>query len=72
MSIAKQAAQADLPAPISLTLDEIRNVAGGMATVAVANIPHWWWYGQPADPWQVTQVATPNVGVAQVGAAQAI
>lgn len=73
MSIAKQAAEADLPAPLSLTLDEVRNVAGGMATASVMNVAHWWWYGQPADPWLVTQVAVaPNVGVAQVGAAQGL
>ena len=65
MSKAKLATGADLPAPLSLTLDEVRNVAGGVSLSTLSAV-HWWWYGQPA--WGVG----PNVTAAQVGAAQAL
>ena len=60
---------ADLPAPLSLTLEDLREVAGGTTTLAVSNvsavstIAHWWWYGQPVAPW---------VNVGQVGAGQVL
>ncbi len=59
--------RADLPAPLSLTPDDVRAVAGGMTALAVSNvsavstIPRWWWYGQPVAPW---------VNVGQVGGGQ--
>jgi hypothetical protein len=54
---------AGLPAPISLTLDEARQVAAG--SLAVSAFP-WWWFGQPADiaRAQVTQPLEQSVGAA--------
>jgi hypothetical protein len=36
-----------LPAPLSLTLDEAARVSGGVALTAVSVVPHWLWFGQP-------------------------
>ena len=48
MSKSKLATDADLPAPLSLTLEDVRNVAGGATFAATVSAAHWWWYGQPA------------------------
>ncbi|HSZ88847.1 MAG TPA: hypothetical protein VK822_05665 [Acetobacteraceae bacterium] len=74
MSKSKLATDADLPAPLSLTLEDVRNVAGGATFVATVSAAHWWWYGQPANPWlnAVSQANVSNVTVGQVGAVQAL
>ena len=59
---------ADLPAPLSLTLDEVREVAGGTTTLAVSAVAHWWWYGQPAWLSAASQATLPgNVAVGGAG-----
>ena len=59
---------ADLPAPLSLTLDEVREVAGGTTTLAVSAVAHWWWYGQPAWVSVAGQTTLPgNVAVGGAG-----
>ena len=41
---------AGLPAPLSLTLDEARQVAAGASGgFASMTVTPWWWFGQPAD-----------------------
>jgi hypothetical protein len=42
-------ATTDLPAPLSLTLDQVTDVAGGVSLASVASIyvPHWLWFGKP-------------------------
>ena len=74
MSKSKLAVDADLPAPLSLTLEDVRNVAGGTTLVTAVSAAHWWWYGQPASPWlnAVSQANVSNVTVGQVGAVQAL
>ena len=47
MSMSKLTTDADLPAPLSLTLEDVRNVAGGATFAATVSAAHWWWYGQP-------------------------
>jgi hypothetical protein len=43
---------ADLPAPLSLTLDEACKVAGGALPMLSAAVLHpIYWYGQPVAPW---------------------
>jgi hypothetical protein len=46
---------AELPAPLSLTLDQVREVAGGLSAVTsiatLTIVPRWWWYGQPVAPY---------------------
>ncbi len=70
MSMSKLATDADLPAPLSLTLEDARSVAGGATLAATVSAAHWWWYGQPANPWVnvLNQANVPNVAVGQVGA----
>ena len=70
MSMSKLATDADLPAPLSLTLEDVRSVAGGATLAATVSAAHWWWYGQPANPWvnALNQANVPNVAVGQVGA----
>jgi hypothetical protein len=63
---------ADLPAPLSLTLEDVRNVAGGATFAATVSAAHWWWYGQPAWLNAVSQVNVSNVAVGQVGAVQTL
>jgi len=49
----KQIATTDLPAPLSLTLDETNQVGGGYSlAVSQVNllIPNWLWFGQPPIP----------------------
>ena len=65
MSMSKLEPEAGLPAPLSLTLDEVRDVAGG--TLGAVALDHIWWYGRPA--WanlvsQINQVTVSNVQVA--------
>jgi hypothetical protein len=59
---------ADLPAPLSLTLDDVRDVAGGATTLAVSSLAHWWWFGQPANWLNATSQATLPGNVAVGGA----
>ena len=57
---------AGLPAPISLTFDEAREVAGGTLSIGAAN---WWWFGQPANPYVISgsQFTNPvTVGMTQL------
>jgi len=54
---------ADLPAPLSLTLDEAREVSGG--TTFANAIAKWWWYGQPA--WVSVAGQTTLLGNVAVG-----
>jgi hypothetical protein len=71
MSMSKPAADADLPAPLSLTLEDARSVAGGATLAATVSAAHWWWYGQPA--WlNAVSVTQTNVAVGQVGAIQTL
>jgi hypothetical protein len=56
----------DLPAPISLTLDEARQVAAaGTSTLALAP---WWWFGQPPYLSVISQITTPVINPGQVAA----
>jgi hypothetical protein len=45
----ERTASADLPAPLSLTLDQVTEVGGAVSLVPAAsvNLPHWLWFGQP-------------------------
>ncbi len=55
-----------LPAPISLTLDEARQVAAGALSLQLAP---WWWFGQPVNMTPVSQIVNPvNVAVGQISA----
>ncbi len=58
---------AGLPAPISLTLDEARQVAAGAAGASSVGLFPWWWFGQPAAYATLgSQVTNPiNVAVGQ-------
>ncbi len=39
---------ADLPAPLSLTLEQATEVGGGFALAGMTSVmPHWLWFGQP-------------------------
>jgi len=63
---------ANLPAPLSLTLDEVREVAAGSASGAHAGVVPWWWCGQPANAYlgyaaEVTTVANLAVGPIAAG-----
>jgi hypothetical protein len=66
MSTSKMDTNPDLPAPLSLTLDEAREVAGGLSLSLGDMVAKWWWYGQPANPWVLNAAAQPvqsvNVG----------
>ena len=57
-----------LPAPISLTLDEARQVAAGTVSAQLASLSTqvmpWWWFGRPADISVVSQTINPAVNVA--------
>jgi hypothetical protein len=56
----------DLPAPISLTLDEARQVAAGALSLQLAP---WWWFGQPVNLTPVSQITNPvNIAVGQFAA----
>lgn len=37
-----------LPAPLSLTLDEASKVAAGSGGLVLSAVETWWWKGQPA------------------------
>ena len=52
---------AELPAPVSLTLDEASAIVSGGAS---ATLMPWWWFGQPANLSVFTQVVSPAVNVA--------
>ena len=45
----KNESNIDLPAPLSLTLDQLTEISGGMSLASITNvyIPHWLWFGQP-------------------------
>lgn len=62
---------ADLPAPLSLTLDEAAKVAAGSGGLQYVSAHPWWWFGQAADlaVSQVSQVANPgNVAAGSIAA----
>jgi hypothetical protein len=60
--------EADLPAPLSLTLDEVREVAGGTTTLAVRGVAIWWCYGPRAGLPATSQATLPgNVAVGGAG-----
>ena len=58
---------ADLPAPISLTLEEASKVAAGASAFVLPGAIPWWWKGQAAfvntaNPEQVVTTPVLNVG----------
>ena len=52
--MAEKNTNANLPAPLALTVDEACQVGGGYAfaatSVSVA-IPNWLWFGRPPEPY---------------------
>jgi hypothetical protein len=47
----KSSETTNLPAPLSLTLDEACKIAGGMSQTLSAALHPIYWYGQPVAPW---------------------
>ncbi len=67
--MAKTDVTTDLPAPLSLTLEEASKIAAGSGGVVLSGVKSWWWKGQPAFAFlnpqtQVTVGA--NVAVGQI------
>jgi hypothetical protein len=38
----------NLPAPLSLTLEEASKIAAGSSGLVLSSVETWWWKGQPA------------------------
>jgi hypothetical protein len=51
----------NLPAPLSLTLEEASKVAAGSTPFSLAGLESWWWKGQPA--FAILSPANINPGV---------